>query len=229
MAEKEQHILLVDDEEDILEFLSYNLKREGYTVRTAGNGRDAILIAAEIKPALIILDVMMPGMDGIETCGILRQNAQLRNTRIVFLTARSEDYSQIAGLDAGADDYISKPIHPKVFISRVKALLRRTDQQEDTAEGRLSIANLVIDREKFLVYRDGAEISLPPKEFELLNLLASRPNKVFTRDEIFENVWGNDVVVGDRTIDVHIRKLREALGIPNVKTVKGVGYKFELR
>jgi two-component system alkaline phosphatase synthesis response regulator PhoP len=224
--ESGQKILLVDDEEDILEFLSYNLKKEGYTVITATNGQEAIPLAAENRPDLIILDVMMPGMDGIETCTLMRQHQQLKETMIVFLTARSEDYSQIAGFDAGADDYISKPIRPKVFVSRVKALLRRAVpavRSEDATE----VANLIIDRERYLVYKDGVEITLPRKEFELLQLLASRPNKVFSREEIFEKVWGNSVIVGDRTIDVHIRKLREKIDIPNIKTVKGVGYKFE--
>lgn len=224
--ESEQKILLVDDEEDILEFLSYNLKREGYQVYTANNGRDAITLASLHKPQLIILDVMMPGMDGMETCSILRQNPDVNNAVIVFLTARSEDYSQIAGFDAGADDYISKPIRPKVFVSRVKALLRRVKPLAVLSDIK-EIANLIIDREKYLVYRDGAEIILPRKEFELLQLLASRPNKVFSRDEIYSKIWGDSVIVGDRTIDVHIRKLREKLDIPNIKTVKGVGYKFE--
>jgi len=226
---KEQVILLVDDEEDILEFLSYNLKREGYIVHNATNGRDAIRIASEILPDLIVLDVMMPVMDGIETCQLMRQNTALKDCRIAFLTARGEDYSQIAGFDAGADDYITKPVHPKVFISRVKALLKRAVAASDEITGRLNIANLIIDREKYLVYKDGTEIILPPKEFELLYLIASRPNKVFTREEIFERIWGDDVVVGDRTIDVHIRKLREAVDISNIKTVKGIGYKFELK
>jgi two-component system, OmpR family, alkaline phosphatase synthesis response regulator PhoP len=226
--ESEQVILLVDDEEDILEFLSYNLKREGYRVLTATNGNDAVKLANEHRPQLIILDVMMPGMDGMETCNIIRQNAHLNDTVVVFLTARSEDYSQIAGFDAGADDYISKPIKPKVFISRVKALLRRTRPAESLANS-ISVANLVINREKYLVYKDGIEIILPRKEFELLHLLASKTNKVFSRDEIYDKIWGNNVIVGDRTIDVHIRKLREKINIPNIKTIKGVGYKFEVK
>jgi len=227
--EKEQIILLVDDEEDILEFLSYNLRREGYRVEKANNGRDAIRIAGEILPDLIVLDVMMPGMDGIETCSLMRRNDKLKNTRIIFLTARSEDYSQIAGFDAGADDYISKPIHPKVFVSRIKAILRRHISIENNSVHRLTLANLIIDRDKYMVYKDGKEVSLPPKEFELLFLLASIPNKVFSREEIFEKIWENDVIVGDRTIDVHIRKIREKIDISNIRTVKGVGYKFELK
>jgi two-component system, OmpR family, alkaline phosphatase synthesis response regulator PhoP len=227
--EQPTSILLVDDDEDILEFLSYNLKKEGYNVRRASNGPDAIRSAVETRPDLIILDVMMPGMDGVETCSRMRQQQELKNTRIVFLTARSEDYSQIAGFDAGADDYITKPIHPKVFISRVKSLLKRSAVAEETSDTRLQVANLIIDREKYIIFKDELEINLPPKEFELLYLLASKPNKVFTREEIFERIWGSDVIVGDRTIDVHMRKLREVLDVPNLKTVKGVGYKFELR
>lgn len=220
-------ILLVDDEEDILEFLSYNLKKENYNVFTSTNGKDAILQAKKHTPQLIILDVMMPEMDGIETCNEIKQISSLKNTFVMFLTARGEDYSQIAGFDAGADDYVTKPIKPKVFISRVKALLRRFNDNEHITETRYSVSSLTIDREKYLIEIDGKSITLPKKEFELLNLLTSKPNKVFTRDEIFEKVWGNDVIVGDRTIDVHVRKLREKLAIDNIKTLKGVGYKFE--
>jgi two-component system alkaline phosphatase synthesis response regulator PhoP len=225
--ENDALILLVDDEEDILEFLSYNLKKEGYRVLTAENGQKGVQLAVEHRPDLIILDVMMPGMDGVETCNMLRQHTHTKETMIVFLTARSEDYSQIAGFDAGADDYIAKPIRPKVFVSRVKALLRRVKVKAEASGDSTSVANLVIDRERYVVYKDGQEIVLPRKEFELLQLLASKPNKVFTREEIFEKVWGNNVIVGDRTIDVHIRKLREKIDIPNIKTVKGIGYKFE--
>lgn len=220
-------ILLVDDEEDILEFLSYNLKKENYNVFTSTNGKDAIIQAVKHTPQLIILDVMMPEMDGIETCNEIKQIASLKNTLVMFLTARGEDYSQIAGFDAGADDYVTKPIKPKVFISRVKALLRRFNDSEHITETRYSVGGLIIDREKYLIEIEGKSITLPKKEFELLNLLTSKPNKVFTRDEIFEKVWGNDVIVGDRTIDVHVRKLREKLAIDNIKTLKGVGYKFE--
>jgi two-component system, OmpR family, alkaline phosphatase synthesis response regulator PhoP len=229
MMNTEEIILLVDDDEDILEFLSYNLQKEGYKVYKATNGKEAIDLAAGILPSLIILDVMMPGMDGIEACSLIRQNPALKETRIAFLTARGEDYSQIAGFEAGADDYITKPIHPKVFLSRVKALLKRKIEANDASQKILSTGNLVIDREKYIVLKDHVEMVLPRKEFELLFLLASRPNKVFSREEIFDAVWGNDVIVGDRTIDVHIRKLREKTGIDNIITVKGVGYKFQTR
>lgn len=224
--ENNQTILLVDDEPDILEFLGYNLRKEGYTVYTAGNGTEGVALAREHKPHLIILDVMMPGMDGMETCHVLRELPGLKNTVIIFLTARSEDYSQIAGFDAGGDDYVAKPVRPKVLISRIKALLRRV-KPEEGPEQQTRVSNLVIDREKYLVYKDGKPVALPRKEFELLALLASRPNKVFTRDEIYDKIWGDNVVVGDRTIDVHVRKLREKIDIDNIKTVKGVGYKFE--
>lgn len=228
MNNSEIKILLVDDEKDILEFLSYNLSREGYTVFTEKNGKDAIRTAKKNKPHLIVLDVMMPEMDGIEACGYLRDIEDLKQSLIVFLTARSEDFSQIAGLEAGADDYISKPIKPKVFISKIKALLRRFQQTETIEDSHIiEINNIKIDTDSYLVYSDDREISLPRKEFELLCLLASKPNKVFTRDEIFSKIWGNDVVVGERTIDVHIRKIREKVQINNIKTIKGVGYKFE--
>lgn len=224
--DQSQIILLVDDEEDILEFLSYNLRKEGYTVFTANNGQDGIALAKANTPHLIILDVMMPGMDGMETCHLLRQEKSLEGAVIIFLTARSEDYSQIAGFDAGADDYVSKPVRPKVLISRIKALLRRTKPVVET--GHLtSVSNLVIDREKYLVFKDGKSITLPRKEFELLALLASKPNKVFSREEIYDKIWGDNVIVGDRTIDVHIRKLREKIEMDNIRTVKGIGYKFE--
>ena len=220
-------ILIVDDEPDILEFLSYNLKKEGYKVYTALNGRDAIKLAQSVIPHLIILDVMMPEIDGIETCRELKKLPSLDKTIIAFLTARSEDYSQLAGFDAGADDYITKPIKPSLLTSRVKALLRRYIAEGSPA-GTMTAGNIVIDRERYVILKDDKEIVLPKKEFELLTLLASRPNKVFSREEIFSNVWGNNVVVGDRTIDVHVRKLREKIGIENIKTVKGVGYKFEV-
>ena len=217
-------ILLVDDEPDILEFLSYNLRKEKYSVFTAGNGKDAISIAKKEIPQLIVLDVMMPEMDGMEVCRELRKNEKLKDVLIVFLTARNEDYSQISGFESGADDYITKPIKPSVFISRVKALLRRASKISSATE---EIGGIKIDREKYLVGKDGKEFSLPKKEFELLALLTSKPGRVFRREEILEKVWGNDVVVGDRTIDVHIRKLREKLGDDYFQTVKGVGYKFE--
>jgi len=224
-----QTILLVDDDENILEFLSYNLQRDGYEVKKATNGPDAIIIAIKEHPDLIVLDVMMPEMDGIEVCRIIRENDQLVETRIAFLTARGEDYSQIAGFEAGGDDYIVKPISPKVFVSKVKAILSRSIARTDTNTGILKIANLNIDTEKFILFKDGHEIILPYKVFKILFLLASKPNKVFTRREIFDNIWGYETYVGERTIDVHIRKLREKTGIENIKTVKGLGYKFELK
>jgi len=226
MAENHK-ILLVDDEPDILEFIRYNLAKEGFKVSTAGTGREAIEIAKAETPDLVVLDVMMPEMDGIETCRELRDIPKLKNTIIAFLTARNEDYSQIAGFDSGADDYITKPIKPRVLISRIKALLRRRTGTSDSQDSVLDVHGLVIDRGRYLVTKDGEEFNLPKKEFELLSLLASKPGKVFTRDEILDRVWGDLVVVGDRTIDVHIRKLREKIGEDSIKTVKGVGYKFE--
>ena len=220
-----QHtILLVDDEPDILDILSYNLEKEGFIVHAASNGREGVELARKMLPDLILLDVMMPEMDGMETCVQIREEPQLKNTIVAFLTARGEDYSQIAGFDAGADDYIMKPIKPRVLVSRIKALLRRGEgkSNESTSE-----SGIVIDRERYVVMRDGQELNLPKKEFELLSLLSSQPGRVFTREVILSSVWGNDVVVGDRTIDVHIRKLREKLGDKRFKTVKGVGYKFE--
>ncbi len=229
MNESLYKILLVDDEPDILEYLEYNLKKEGYQVFSTNNGREAISIAERELPHLIILDVMMPYMDGIETCEELRKNEVLRNSLIVFFTARGEDYSQVAGYDAGADDYITKPIKPKVLKSKVKALLKRysmADESQDGQNNKLEVGDLLIDRERFIVVNDGDELVLPKKEFELLILLASKPEKVFTRQEIYNTVWGNKFVVGERTIDVHIRKLREKLGEHMIKTVKGVGYRL---
>lgn len=222
----ETRILIVDDETDILEFLSYNLKKEGYAVNTCENGAKALEIARKFKPHLVLLDVMMPGIDGIETCRQLREEAGSKDIIIAFLTARSEDYSQIAGFDAGADDYITKPVKPRVLVSRVAALLRRMPGGGEHEP--LTIGDLTLNREKFLVMRGPEAIIFPKKEFELLALLMSKPGKVFLREEILEKVWGGDVVVGDRTIDVHIRKLREKLGENYIKTIKGVGYKFDI-
>lgn len=219
-------ILLVDDEQDILDFLSYNLKKEGFQVYSALNGKDAIAIAKKEVPNLIVLDVMMPEMDGIETCREMREITSLKDVMIAFLSARNEDYSQIAGFEVGADDYINKPIKPRVFISRIKALLRRhAPDQQKTAD--IDLGGIRIDKDKHMVYKLDKEIALPKKEFKLLSLLASKPGKVFTREYILEQVWGDEVVVGDRTIDVHIRKLREKLGDDFIKTIKGIGYKFE--
>jgi two-component system, OmpR family, alkaline phosphatase synthesis response regulator PhoP len=219
-------ILVVDDEADILEFLSYNLVKEGAKVYTADNGLAAIEIARSKKPDLILLDVMMPEMDGVETCMQLREKPDTKNIIIAFLTARGEDYSQIAGFEAGADDYITKPIKPRVLISRLKALLRRKESTVQT-EGNADLKSLKIDRDRYVIVKDDVELNLPKKEFELLALLISVPGKVFTREVILSSVWGEDVVVGDRTIDVHIRKLREKIGSDHIKTIKGVGYKFE--
>jgi two-component system, OmpR family, alkaline phosphatase synthesis response regulator PhoP len=227
MNNSDYKILLVDDEPDILEFVSYNIKKEGYQVFTAKNGREAISSALKINPHLIVLDVMMPEMDGMETCVELKKIPSLENTIIVFLTARGEDYSQLAGFEAGADDYISKPIKPGLLISRVKALLRRYSGQPAEDSGLIVAGSITIDKERYVVVKDGREVVLPKKEFELLTLLVNKPNKVFTREEIFAKVWGNNVVVGDRTIDVHVRKLREKIGVECIKTVKGVGYKFD--
>lgn len=218
-------ILLVDDEPDILEIVGYNLESEGYSVLKAENGIEALEIAKKQLPELIILDVMMPEMDGMETCEQLRRIPSLANTIIMFLTARGEDYSQVAGYNAGADDYITKPVKPKVLVSKVNAMLRRLEK-ETVSKNVMNVGNLVIDRDEYKVIKDSEEIILPRKEFELLSLLASKPGKVFKRDDILDKVWGNEVVVGGRTIDVHIRKLREKIGDDSFKTVKGVGYKF---
>jgi two-component system alkaline phosphatase synthesis response regulator PhoP len=228
MQNKGHKILLVDDEPDILEFMEYNLKRENYDVFKASNGKEAIRQAKKENPDLIILDIMMPEMDGIETCRQLRELPEFKNTLIAFLTARNEDYSQIAGFEVGADDYITKPIKPRVLTSRIQALLRRHRNEEIAEKGKITnVGNIQIDRDQYLIYQAGAKIILPRKEFELISLLTSKPGKVFTRDEILEKVWGTDIVVGDRTIDVHIRKLREKLGEDSIKTVKGIGYKFD--
>ncbi len=216
-------ILVIDDEEDIRELLSYNLKKEGYDVFSAENGEKGLALMTANKPDLIILDVMMPGMDGIEVCEAIRRTDGFQKTLICFLTARNEDYSQIAGLDAGADDYVAKPVKPKVLISRINALLRRKGMINLSSD---DVKDLVINREKYVVEKNGTVIHLPRKEFELLALLASKPDYVFERDTILDKVWGSDIVVGDRTIDVHVRKLREKIGEHYIKTVKGIGYKF---
>ncbi len=231
MKNSDYRILLVDDEPDIVEFMSYNLKKAGYEIFTATSGEKALKLAEKVQPHLIILDVMMPGQDGIETCEELRKNPKNDKTVIAFLTARGEDYSQVAGFEAGADDYIAKPVKPKVLLSRIGALLKRyginhkneadADQDVVTRKG-----DLLIDKERFIVTMGDKELILPKKEFELLNLLISKPGKVFTRDEIFSRIWGENVFVGDRTIDVHIRKLREKIGNKHIKTIKGVGYKY---
>lgn len=218
-------VLIIDDEEDIRDILAYNLKKEGFEVHTASNGIDGIETAKSILPDIVLLDVMMPGMDGIEVCETLRSTPETQKLRICFLTARNEDYSQIAGLDAGADDYVAKPIKPRVLVSRLKAILRRSNNSTAKNETENSVG-VYIDREKYLVLKNGEPIHLPKKEFELLALLASKPEKVFDRDVILKTIWGGGVVVGDRTIDVHIRKLREKIGDEHIRTVKGVGYKF---
>jgi len=225
MNNSNRKILIVDDEADILDFIAYNLRKEGFQVYTATNGKDGIQIANEKIPDLIILDVMMPEMDGIETCNALKDVPALESTIITFLTARAEEYSQMAGLEAGADDYITKPIKPKLLLAKIHSLLRR--KKSNDADKRIVIKNIVIDPDKYQITIDGKPLTLPKKEFQLLLLLASKPDKVFTRDEIYNKIWTSDVVVGDRTIDVHIRKLREKLGENAIKTIKGVGYKFE--
>ncbi|MBC7399480.1 MAG: response regulator transcription factor [Mucilaginibacter sp.] len=222
-----QKILIVDDEPDILELIEYNLKKEGYQVFTARNGQEAVTEAKRSLPDLIVLDIMMPKMDGIEACRIMRTMPEFKNTFMVFLTARSEEYSEIAGFNVGADDYIAKPIKPRALVSRINAILRRNAPAEDISDNKLEIGDLVIDREAYLVFKAGAKVVLAKKEFELLYLLASKPGKVYTREVILKNIWEDSVVVTNRTIDVHIRKLREKLGDDIVATVKGVGYKFE--
>ena len=227
MKAKDITILLVDDEPDILDIISYNLKAEGYKVKTASSGREGVEKAKKVRPDLILLDVMMPEMDGIEACEQIRKTPGLEHTIIAFLTARSEDYSQVAGFEVGADDYIAKPVKPKVLTSRLKALLRRRPLEPATSEERTTLGDMVIDIERYHIEIKGKVVDLPRKEFELLGLLASKPGKVFTRDEIMDRIWGTQVIVGGRTIDVHIRKLREKIGDERIKTIKGVGYKFE--
>ena len=228
MKKRDIKILLVDDEPDILEIVGYNLEQAGYQVFKAENGKDAVKQAQKVNPHLIIMDVMMPEMDGMEACEKIREIPERKDTIITFLTARSEDYSQVAGFDVGADDYIAKPIKPKLLVSKVKGLLRRLKDEETESSETLSIGNLLINREEYKIIKDGVTIVLPRKEFELLYLLASKPGKVFTRTEILDKVWGNEVIVGGRTIDVHIRKLREKIDEDVFKTIKGVGYKIEL-
>ncbi len=225
MKKKDLKILLVDDEPDILEIVGYNLTNEGYQVITGENGVQAVKLAKKHQPHLIILDVMMPEMDGIEACEIIRANPDLEETVITFFTARGEDYSQVAGFEAGADDYITKPIKPKVLLSKVKALLRRFKEKEKSTDLK-KVGHITINRDEYKVFNKKEELSLPRKEFELLDLLTSKPGKVFTREEILDKVWGMEVIVGGRTIDVHIRKLREKFGDKSFKTIKGVGYKF---
>jgi two-component system, OmpR family, alkaline phosphatase synthesis response regulator PhoP len=228
MKKKEIKILLVDDEPDILEIVGYNLSQEGYQVFTAENGKEAITKAKKNLPHLIIMDVMMPEMDGMEACEQIRSIPELSHTIITFLTARNEDYSMLAGFEVGADDYIAKPIKPKVLVSKVKALLRRLKEDDTTNTETLHVGEIEINREEYKIFKAGEEIILPRKEFELFYLLASRPGKVFKREDILDKVWGNEVIVGGRTIDVHIRKLREKIGEGLFKTIKGVGYKFEV-
>ncbi len=227
MKASKAKILLVDDEPDILEIVEYNLKNEGYKVYTASSGIEGVSLAKEVKPDLILLDVMMPEMDGIEACDQIRKIPSLEHTIIAFLTARGEDYSQVAGFEAGADDYITKPVKPKVLISRLKALLRRRPTAGQKVPERMKLGDLTIDPERYHIELAGNVLDLPRKEFELLSLLASKPGRVFLREEIMDRIWGTSVIVGGRTIDVHIRKLREKIGDDRIKTVKGVGYKFE--
>ena len=227
MKNKDIKILLVDDDADILEIVGFNLEAEGYQVLKASNGKEGVKVAKKEKPHLVILDVMMPEMDGIEACEQMRKQPELNNTIITFLTARAEDYSLVAGFDVGADDYITKPIKPKVLISKVKALLRRIKEDNDSVD-LISIGEFVINRDEYKITKGTEELVLPRKEFELFYLLASKPGKVFKREEILDKVWGNEVIVGGRTIDVHIRKLREKIGDEVFKTIKGIGYKLEV-
>lgn len=222
-----QKILIVDDEPDIIEFLRYNLKKKGYDVFSATNGQKGLEVAELHKPDLIILDIMMPVMDGIETCQALRTRAAFKNTPIAFLTAKDEDFTQITALDSGGDDYITKPIKPRVLLSRIAALLRRTGRTTTDSTDIIEASNLTLNRAQYTVRMDGKLLELPKKEFELLWLMASRPGRVFTREEIFDHIWDPNVIVGSRTIDVHIRKLREKIGDESIKTIKGVGYKFD--
>ncbi len=225
MANTNINILIVDDEPDVLEFIEYNLSRENYNVIKASNGKQALEIAEKEKPDLILLDIMMPEVDGIEVCRQLRSREEFDDTIIAFLTARNEDFTQVQGFEVGADDYITKPIKPRILLGRIKALLRRTSNMQNSAK-RIEFGDLVIDKERYLVYKENQPINFAKKEFELIQLLTSKPGRVFTRQEIFNEIWGQDVIVGDRTIDVHIRKIREKIGDDYIKTIKGIGYKF---
>ncbi|MCE2997291.1 MAG: response regulator transcription factor [Cyclobacteriaceae bacterium] len=228
MANKpSQKVLVVDDEEPILELLKYNLEKQGYDVRTANEGQEAVDIARKFHPDLVLLDIMMPKMDGVEACRQIRAMPELVNTFIVFLTARAEEYSEIAAFDGGADDYILKPIKPRALMSRISAIFRR-DSKKKTSSSQIKIGDLIVDRTSYTVKVNGREVSLPKKEFELLFFLAQNPNKVFNREELLQNIWGSDVYVLARTVDVHIRKVREKIGEDYITTVKGVGYKFNL-
>ncbi len=218
-------ILLVDDEQDVLDFMKYNLEKEGFWVYTASNGYEGIEVAKKVKPHLIVIDLMMPKMDGISTCKELRSLDEFKHTLITFLTARDEDYSQIAGFEVGADDYITKPIKPRVLVSRIKGLMRRLETNQTPVV--IKIGDIQIDNERYIVTVKEEGMTLPKKEFELLSLLVSKPGRVFKREEILSKVWGSDTIVGDRTIDVHIRKLREKIGDNYFKTIKGIGYKFD--
>jgi len=226
MKKEKYKILVVDDEKDILELLKYNLEKEGYRIKVANSGAKAIEVAKEFEPHLILLDIMMPGQDGVETCRLLRENENLVDTHIIFLTARSEEYSEVAAFEVGADDYITKPVKPRALMSRIHALFRKTSKKKEIPEV-VHIADLVIDKNSYLVKKGGKELSLPKKEFELLYYLALNPNKVFSRDELLFQIWGADVYVLARTVDVHIRKVREKIGDSYITTVKGVGYKFD--
>ncbi|UII21240.1 response regulator transcription factor [Fulvivirga ligni] len=226
-SKQEYKVLVVDDEEAILELLKYNLEKQGYEVKTALDGIRGVEIAKKFKPDLILLDIMMPKQDGVETCRQMREIPELASSFIIFLTARSEEYSEVAAFDVGADDYITKPIKPRALMSRISALFRR-DSKKKTVTNQITIGDLVIDRSSYTIQREGGEITLPKKEFELLYFLAQNPNKVFGRDELLQNIWGSDVYVLARTVDVHIRKVREKIGDDYIKTVKGVGYKFSL-
>ena len=222
-------ILLVDDEQDILDFLKYNFEKEGFVIFTALDGLQAIEVAKENKPDLIVLDVMMPHLDGMETCSLLRELPEFKDTLIIFLTARNEDYSEIAGFNAGADDYVTKPIRPKTLIARVQSLLKRKQKKEGKDTNEIRIGRLTINLDKRIVLLEGKEIFLPKKEFKILTLLASKPEYVFTREEIYSSIWGSSVIVGDRTLDVHIRKLRKNIGNDFIKTHKGIGYAINVK